>query len=246
MAICTDTYDELTKNMPNHLLEDGRTKSYLWILSDDELTYDDKAKKFNDLRLSEDYAYLDLTGINLSDQIIYYDLHNCCLDYADLSHSNLSKCDISNSSLRYANLKNTGLEYGYYHYCDLSNSDLTGANLVYATFENANLTNTILDYQIEEGLLEKVAHTILNRPDRFDMKYWHIYYDEYNDKLNECNTIHCIAGWAVTLSNKGKQLEKELHSTELAGLLLLGNEAHSHFFDSNEQAITWLKSIVNK
>ena len=48
------------------------------------------------------------------------------------------------------------------------------------------------------------------------------------------------------LSDKGKQLEDKLNSTELAGLLLLGNEAHSHFFDSDEQAIKWLKSIVNK
>jgi len=242
MTICTDTYDKLTKNMPNRLLEDDRIRGYLWILSDDELAYDEKAKKFNDLRLSEDYAYLDLTGINLSEQNIYYDLHNCCLDHANFSYSNLSECDISNSSLRYANLENANLDY-----CNLSNSDLTGVNMVdIITFKNANLINTILDYQIEEGLLEKVAHTILNQPDRFDMKWWHSYYDEEDDNLNECNTIHCIAGWAVTLSDKGKQLEDKLNSTELAGLLLLGNEAHSHFFDSDEQAIKWLKSIVNK
>jgi hypothetical protein len=51
--------------------------------------------------------------------------------------------------------------------------------------------------------------------------------------------VHCIAGWAVTLSSTGKKLEEEV-GTQVAGLLLLGEEAHSHFFDDNQEVYKWL------
>ena len=54
-------------------------------------------------------------------------------------------------------------------------------------------------------------------------------------------TIHCIAGWAVRLAGeRGEQLERE-HGPQIAGLFLLGLEAHRHYFDDKEN---WLRSCL--
>jgi hypothetical protein len=58
-----------------------------------------------------------------------------------------------------------------------------------------------------------------------------------------CETTHCVAGWACTLT-KDKSLEKT-HGAQVAGLLLLGAEAHSHFFDTNEDAAAYLQSVLD-
>ena len=63
------------------------------------------------------------------------------------------------------------------------------------------------------------------------------------DKWHTCNTTHCIAGWATHLHPEGKELEDK-YEAQIAGLLLLGTEAHSHFFDSNEDAREYLKSVL--
>jgi len=59
---------------------------------------------------------------------------------------------------------------------------------------------------------------------------------------HKCETSHCIAGWAVHLEGPvGYILEKAV-GTPMAGLMLLGVEAHSHFYDDNETARAWLQS----
>ena len=63
------------------------------------------------------------------------------------------------------------------------------------------------------------------------------------DTWHTCDTTHCIAGWATHLHPEGKELEGR-HGAQIAGLLLLGTEAHSHFFDNNKDAREYLESVL--
>ena len=82
--------------------------------------------------------------------------------------------------------------------------------------------------------LQAVAAAVLADPASLNMGHWH----------SPCGTAHCIAGMAIAQAGPiGKTLEV-MHGAYMAGLLLLGTEAASHFFDSNEDALAWLQSIA--
>lgn len=44
-------------------------------------------------------------------------------------------------------------------------------------------------------LLKRIAKTITQRPEQFDMEYWF----RFDKDIPNCHTAACIAGWAVTL-----------------------------------------------
>ena len=135
---------------------------------------------------------------------------------ANLGGANLGGADLRDAYLGGANLRGANLR----------GADLTGANLTGANLRGANL-----DYKLQEGLLGEIAAIVIADNTCLDMGIWH------------CGTTHCLAGWACHLNDKAKELEKT-HGTQIAGLLTLGAEAHSHFFDDNEEAIEWLKTKV--
>ncbi|MEE4144917.1 MAG: hypothetical protein V2I26_08965 [Halieaceae bacterium] len=83
--------------------------------------------------------------------------------------------------------------------------------------------------------LEVVAKTILSDTRRFEMKSW--------TGKNECGTTHCIAGWAYELAGPASQDFLSLFHYELLGLALLGHEVVPHFYDSNEQALAFLRTV---
>jgi uncharacterized protein YjbI with pentapeptide repeats len=112
----------------------------------------------------------------------------------------------------------------------LRGADLRGADLRGAYLRGADLSEASLPTELEEGLLLKVAKAALE-PCALNMENWHT-----------CGTTHCIAGWACVLT-QNKEIE-ETHGTQIAGLLLLGAEAHSHFFDTNEEAKKYLESVL--
>jgi uncharacterized protein YjbI with pentapeptide repeats len=114
----------------------------------------------------------------------------------------------------------------------MTDANLTRAIMIDVILTRADLTGTKTDYQIEDGLLQKVAQAALASDDALDMRYWHT-----------CDTTHCIAGWACHLAENGKEIERK-YGTQVAGLLLLGADAHSHFFDTNEEAREYLTSIM--
>jgi uncharacterized protein YjbI with pentapeptide repeats len=171
-----------------------------------------------------DLSRANLSGANLS----YANLSGTDLSGANLSRANLSRANLSRADLSRANLSYADLSYADLSYADLSGTDLSGANL-----SRANLSGAKINYQIEDGLLLRVSCAALSRDDALEMRTWHT-----------CETTHCIAGWACHLAKNGKELEGA-HGTQIAGLLLLGAEAHSHFFDHNETARQWLQSIVD-
>ncbi|HEY9885990.1 MAG TPA: pentapeptide repeat-containing protein [Vampirovibrionales bacterium] len=197
-----------------------------------------------------DFSGADLTWTHLGNA----DLRRADLSGADLSGANLKNADLTWASLRGAdlrgaNLKNADLTWAYLKGADLSGAhlsgtalrgadltgaDLSGTDLHSADLSGANFTETKLDYQIEPGLLQQVAKAALKHPKSLKMSDWHT-----------CATTHCIAGWACHLAENGKELEKS-HGPEIAGLLLLGAEAHSHFFDSNGDARKYLQSVLER
>ena len=137
------------------------------------------------------------------------------------------------ADLKGANLKGANLQDADLRYANLQDADLRGADLRGADLHGANLWGTKLDYiPGSQELLKKVAEHALAKEDSLEMCDWHT-----------CDTTHCIAGWATHLHPEGRYLEDK-YGTEVAGLLLLGSEAHSHFFDSNVDAIEYLESIL--
>jgi len=142
---------------------------------------------------------------------------------ADLRWANLRGADLRGADLRGADLRGANLRWA-----DLRGADLRGAHLRRADLRWANLRGAKLDLEIESGLLEKIASEAL-KENALDMDDWHT-----------CKTTHCIAGWACHLAKNGIELEKK-YGAQIAGLKLLGVEAHSHFFDSNEDARNYMK-----
>jgi len=203
---------------------------------------------FSELR-GIDLSWVDLKEVNLRDanlreaNLERIDLIGANLDKANLKEANLRSANLSQANLMIADLIGADLSQANLEGADLRNADLRKANLTKANLKgtnlgdvnlkDANLTETKLDYQIESGLLKKIAEVAL-KEDNLDMNYWHT-----------CDTCHCIAGWAVTLAENGRKLEEE-YGTANAGLLLLGAEAHSHFFDDDYDARKYLESILEK
>ena len=167
-----------------------------------------------------DFRLADLSGADFRGA----DLSRATLRWADLSYATLRRADLSGANLRDANLRDANLR----------DADLRSADLRRADLRGADFTDAKLDYEIQPGLLENMACHAMASHDSLQMRTWHT-----------CETTHCIAGWACHLNDRARELEQS-HGTEIAGLLTLGAEAHSHFFDSNEQAREWLRSVLER
>ena len=200
-----------------------------------------------------DLRHADLRGANLQYAELWHadlrgvNLRGAHLGAAELQHANLKRADLRGANLprakfRYADLRGADLRGADLRHADLEGADLRGADLRGARlkgaclhlFENVNLKNTKFDLiPGHQELLKKVAEHALAEADSLEMDCWHT-----------CATSHCIAGWAIHLHPEGYQFQEE-HGAEVAGLLLLGTEAHSHFFDENEEAREYLESVLN-
>lgn len=181
---------------------------------------------------------VDLRGLYLRDAYLRCAcLYDVDLRWADLSGANLSLATLTDSTFRHADMRCVNLSRADLMWVDFSNADLSGANLrgadlAWANLRGANLTAAMLDYQIEEGLLQKVAQAALASDCALDMLGWQNY-----------KGTHCIAGWACHLAKNGKEMEGK-YGRHIAGLLLLGAEAYSHFFDTDQDARTYLRSVL--
>ncbi len=183
----------------------------------------------------------DLRNADLSDA----NLSNAYLSRANLSGANLSDANLSNAYLHGANLSNAylsgadlrgaNLSYAFLRDANLSGANLSGANLSYAYLSRANLYGALGLPIVEDAKerLKAVAVAALADDDALDMTDWHT-----------CETTHCIAGWAIHQAGElGETLERDLGPAN-AGLMLLGVEAHSHFFDNDDKARDWLQSVI--
>ncbi len=188
-----------------------------------------------------DLSDADLSRADLSDA----DLSGAYLSGANLSGANLSGANLRNADLSDADLHGADLRNAYLRGAYLRNADLSGADLSYADLSGANLSGANLHGANLSGVvglaivedakerLKAVAVAALADDDALDMTDWHT-----------CETTHCIAGWAIHQAGElGETLERDLGPAN-AGLMLLGVEAHSHFFDGNDKARDWLQSVI--
>ena len=154
---------------------------------------------------------------------------------ANLRGANLRGADLCGANLRDADLYRANL-------CgvDLFSADLSGANLRGADLRDANLCSA--DLCSAKGLpiaedapdrLHAVAATVLAQPAALQMDSWHA----------TCGTTHCLAGWAIHQAGPLGAVLERMHGPYMAGLLLLGTEAAQYFYDDNDTALEWLRSI---
>ena len=61
---------------------------------------------------------------------------------------------------------------------------------------------------------------------------------------HKCDTTHCISGWAIHQAGELGRLLEAAVGAEVAGLMLLGPDAQRHFYDENEAAAEWLRSLL--
>jgi len=134
-----------------------------------------------------------------------------------------SEANLSGAYLRRANLRRANLSGANLHRANLREADLRGANLD-------------IPFTPDPDLIQKVAVAALQdangKTPHLKMDVWHT-----------CETVHCIAGWIVTIHPEGKMLER-FTSTYLAARLLGGETAAKHFFDSDKDAKAWLSGFL--
>jgi uncharacterized protein YjbI with pentapeptide repeats len=173
-------------------------------------------------------ARADLRGANLSRANLRgADLSCADLSCADLSCANLSRANLSCANLSRANLRDANLR----------GANLSGANLRDANLRGANLMGA-LGLSIAgdaPARLLAVAQAALASHDALAMDKWHT-----------CETTHCICGWAEHLGGPLAQLIIKCHGNEIGGLMLLGVEAHAHFYCGNEKARAFLQSVIDR
>jgi hypothetical protein len=169
-----------------------------------------------------DLAGADLAGANLADA----NLAGANLAGADLTYADLAGANLADANLAGANLAGANLTY----------ANLTGANLACANLIDANLADAIGLHIASDAptRLLAVARAALATDSALEMCRWHT-----------CNTTHCISGWAEHLGGPIATLLYQQMGPSTAGLMLLGVEAHSYFFASNEKARAFLQSVVD-
>jgi hypothetical protein len=197
------------------------------------------------LRGEPDGVRLVKVGADLRDS----DLRDAFLRDADLRDSDLRDAFLRGADLRGAVLRGAFLRGADLRGAVLRDADLRGAVLRGAFLRGADLRGAVLrgaflrgaDLRDAVGLpiaadaadrLKAVAAAAL-QPDALQMSNWHT-----------CGTTHCIAGWAIHLAGEPGRLMESMMGPELAGLLLLGTEAHQHFYDRNEKALEYLRGVV--
>lgn len=134
------------------------------------------------------------------------------------------------ANLRGANLRGADLCGADLREADLREADLRGVDLCDADLRGAKGLPIAKD---SPARLQAVAATVLAQPAALQMGAWH----------GACGTVHCLAGWAIQQAGAVGAVLERIHGSHMAGLLLLGAEAARHFYDSNETALEWLRSI---
>jgi len=156
------------------------------------------------------------------------------------------RADLSSADLRGADLRGAVLRGAVLSSADLSSADLSSADLRGAVLRGADLSSADLrcaDLRGAIGLpiaadaparLLAVAQAALASPDALEMSSWH-----------KCDTTHCICGWAEHLGGPLAELIIRTQGNDLGGLMLLGVEAHAHFYKPNEEARAFLQSVID-
>ena len=160
---------------------------------------------------------------------VLHEIESESLSAANLRGANLRRADLRGADLGEADLRGANLSEA-----DLVGANLRGANLVEANLVEADLRGADLPVlaqiekmQIRAAICEKVCVN----PDALEMSRWH-----------SCETVHCIAGWTVTLHPQGRLLESIYGPSAAAALILHVCEGEvPDFHADNETAMRWIK-----
>ena len=159
-------------------------------------------------------------------------LHKAWLkDEEECGRANLSYADLRGADLRGAVLRDADLRGADLRDAVLSGADLSGADLIGADLRDALGLPIAAD---APARLLAVAQAALASPDALDMSSWH-----------KCETTHCICGWAEHLGGPLAELIIRTQGNDLGGLMLLGIEAHAHFYQTNDKARAFLQSVID-
>jgi hypothetical protein len=207
------------------------------------------------------FLNVDLTGIDFTNSSFRNVLFKkCVLNGANFTNTSVNSTKFHRCGLQEANFSNVRMGTSYFHDCNLTKVNFTNADLINSCFidvdmdtvilTNANVSGirlpmTKMPKQIlkckgfpeeivkNDNLLKEIAAIVLNDNEALEMFSWHT-----------SDTIHCMAGWAIHLHPQGYQIEAA-STTVIAAKLLLGDEAESYFYVSNEEAIELLKGYSN-
>ena len=164
-------------------------------------------------------------------------LHKAWLkDEEECGRANLSYADLRGADLRGAVLRDADLRGAVLRGADLIGADLRDADLRGADLSGADLSGALgLPIAADApARLLAVAQAALASPDALDMSSWH-----------KCETTHCICGWAEHLGGPLAELIIRTQGNDLGGLMLLGIEAHAHFYKTNDKARAFLQSVID-
>jgi pentapeptide repeat protein len=200
-----------------------------------------------DIKRCADLSDADLYGADLCSADLYgadlcgADLRgaNLCganLRNADLSDANLCGADLRDADLCGANLRDADLCGANLCGANLRGADLRCANLRGANLRDADLCGADFGFEPDKILPKRVAEAIINGADspKVEMGTWHT-----------CDTVHCLAGWAIHLSGPAGYALERIVGSAVAGVMLLPSASHL-FYKDNEAAIAWANEVLSK
>jgi hypothetical protein len=174
----------------------------------------------------------DLRGANLRGANLgRANLIGASLDGANLSRADLRGADLIGANLGRANLIGASLIGANLSRADLRGADLIGANLIGASLDGA--VGLAIAADAPQRLRAAAAAAL--QEGALEMRAWHT-----------CETTHCLGGWLIHQAGDMGRLLETAVGPSMAGLMLGGIEAHSHFHDENRAAAEWLRSVVER
>jgi hypothetical protein len=115
--------------------------------------------------------------------------------------------------------------------------------------------------EFQQANLLAVAVHVLDHPETLDMDQFHAITspDQYKalycqplspDRgslaMAACGTVHCLAGHAICNTGpEGFELAYRVGDFS-AGAMLLGAEAASHFYDADDEALDFLREVIER
>ena len=163
-------------------------------------------------------------------------LHREDLTGVDFSGMNLTEAYFIDGDLTGADFRNARLIDATFERCTMRDARFGGACLLAASFYNTDMSRTrgLPRIHHPKATLVNAARAALEHPVSLYQDQWHV-----------CESTHCIAGWAEYLA-KDMREEFSGYGTEMIGLMLLGPEAHAHFWDSTKDAMVFLQSVLDR
>ena len=144
----------------------------------------------------------------------------------DFSESDLRGADFRGADLRGSNFKNSDLREAQFDRCILRP----------AGFDGVDLRGVKGFPEIEPFDIDGAVWNAVNKHE-FDMLDWH----------SECGSVHCWAGWAVTLHPQGVDLERKFGTSVAAALIYNAcskSERVPNWYMSNEHALAAIRELA--